>query len=445
MQPIAPICIRILAVLPVFAASMLAQEPAGTQEASRSQPVPVYRVTVVEHGLDAISYQYGAPATKIDFRGTVLLSDGKGEAKVQSRRGGTEVDAKFENMPAPTRFGHEYLTYVLWAISPEGAARNMGEIVPDTSNRAQLRVTTDLQTFGMIVTAEPYSNVQQPSDVVVLENHVRADTAGQVRQIQPKAELLPRGQYTFQVPSEAAPAPAGAKPPKKVSMDQYEAILQVYQAQNAINIARAAKAERYAPDSLAAAERALAEAQRLQGKKGKSSEVIQNAREAAQDADDARSISERRKQEDEHGAPSRPATQPEAAPPPIRNEANREVRESEFRASVREMLTNSFLTANTPDGTMFTVPDDAFNGSNLLPDVSQRFASLAPLLASRSDLRVNISAYTDNTGSELQSWERAQAVRNALVGSGVPGNRINIRGYGARDNRRVEVLISGLR
>src|SRR5579884_3497022 len=268
MQEIAPMCLRFLAVVPVFAASMFAQNPAGAQEASRSQPVPVYRVMVVEHGLDAVSYQYGAPATKIDFRGTVLLSDGKGEAKVQSRRGGTEVDAKFENMPAPTRFGREYLTYVLWAISPEGGSRNLGEIIPDTSNRAQLRVTTDLQTFGMIVTAEPYSNVQQPSDVVVLENHVRPDTAGQVRQIQPKAELMPRGQYTYQVPAEPAPA-AGAKPPKKVSMDQYEAILQVYQAQNAISIARAANAERYAPDSLAAAERALAEAQRLQSQKAK--------------------------------------------------------------------------------------------------------------------------------------------------------------------------------
>lgn len=437
-------CLRILAVFPVFAASMLAQNSAATQEASRSQPVPVYRVMVVEHGLDAVSYQYGAPATKIDFRGTVLLSDGKGEAKVQSRRGGTEVDAKFENMPAPTRFGREYLTYVLWAISPEGGSRNLGEIIPDTSNRAQLRATTDLQTFGMIVTAEPYSNVQQPSDVVVLENHVRPDTVGQVRQIQPKAELMPRGQYTYQVPAEPAPA-AGAKPPKKVSMDQYEAILQVYQAQNAISIARAANAERYAPDSLAAAERALAEAQRLQSQKAKSSQVIQNAREAAQDADDARSISERRKQEEGHGAGTQPQAAPPAAPPQTRDEANRETRESDFRARVREMLTSSFLTQNTPNGTMFTLPNDAFNGSTLLPEVSQKFASLASLLTSRPDLRVDVSAYTDKTGSELESWERAQAVRNALVGSGVPENRINIRGYGAKENRRVEVLISDLR
>jgi outer membrane protein OmpA-like peptidoglycan-associated protein len=398
---------------------------------------------VVEHGLDAVSYQYGAPATKIDFRGTVLLSDGKGEAKVQSRRGGTEVEAKFENIPAPTRFGREYLTYVLWAISPEGGTRNLGEIIPDTSNRSQLRVTTDLQTFGMIVTAEPYSNVQQPSDVVVLENHVRTDTAGQVRQIQPKAELMPRGQYTFQVPSE--PPPNGAKPPKKVSMDQYEAILQVYQAQNAIAIARAADAERYAPDSLAAAERALGEAQRLQAKKAKSNQIIQNAREAAQDADDARSISERRKQDEEHGAPpSRPAAQPQAAPP-TRDEANRETREFEFRSHMREMLANSFLSQNTPDGTMITIPDDAFNGNSLLPNVSQKFGSVASLLATRPSLHVNISAYTDSTGSELESWERAQAVRNALVGSGVAENRINIRGYGAKDNRRVEVLISDLR
>src|SRR6185503_6469782 len=121
---ILPISVCTISALVAFAACAAGQEAARTQDGSPARAVPVYRVMVVEHGLDAVNYQYGAEPTKIDFRGTVLLTSAKGEATVQSRRGRTEIGAKFENVPAPTRFGTEYLTYVLWALSPEGAARN---------------------------------------------------------------------------------------------------------------------------------------------------------------------------------------------------------------------------------------------------------------------------------------------------------------------------------
>jgi hypothetical protein len=266
--------------------------PTNRESASRS--VPVYSVTVVEHALDAVNYQYDSAPTKVDFRGTVLLPDSKGEATVQSRRGRTEIDAKFQNLLPPTRFGQRYLTYVLWAVSPEGTSRNLGEVLPDASDRAKLRVTTDLPAFAMIVTAEPYATVRQPSDVVALENHVRPDTVGQIRPIQPKAELMPRGQYTLQV----QPQSQAAQNAPKVSMSRYEATVEVYQAQNAVAIAQAADAEHYAPDALAAAQRQLAEAQRLLATKANSKLVVQNAREAAQNAEDARTISERRKQQE---------------------------------------------------------------------------------------------------------------------------------------------------
>jgi hypothetical protein len=127
---------------------------------------------VVDRSTEAINYQYRQGPTKIDFRGTVLLPHGKGEATVESKRGRTEIEAKFENLTTPSAYGREYLTYTLWAITPEGAARNLGEIVPGGSNKADLHVTTDLQAFGLIVTAEPYSAARSPSDVVVLENEV---------------------------------------------------------------------------------------------------------------------------------------------------------------------------------------------------------------------------------------------------------------------------------
>lgn len=267
---------------------------AGQEDARKNEIAPIYNVTVVEHGLDAVNYQYrSSEPAKVDFRGTVLLPNGKGQATVESRQGSTRIDSKFENLKSPERFGREYLTYVLWAISPEGASRNLGELVSDTSNHAALRTSTDLQAFGLLVTAEPYSTVRSPSGVVVMENQIRPDTPGKIEPIQAKHELMPGSHYTMQVNDAAQP---DAKT-QKVSMDRYVAILELYQAQNAIGIARSAKADTYAADTLARAQKALDEAQRLESSKANTKLVIQSAREAAQTADDARVIAERRAQD----------------------------------------------------------------------------------------------------------------------------------------------------
>ena len=262
------------------------------QEPPAKDVVPIYSVTVVERGVDAVIYQYRSAPTKIDFRGTVLLSTAKGQAIVESRQGRAEIDAKFENLTAPSRFGPGYLTYVLWAISPEGAAHNLGEIIPDASDRAKLRATTSLQAFGLIVTAEPYASVRQPSSVVTLENKIRPDTAGKIEPVKAKEGLLTRPPYTLQIDENSRAAAAGAP---KVSMSQYEALLELYQAQNAVSIARAAEAERLAPEAFSNAVKALNEAQRLQQTKANAKLVVQAAREATQTAEDARSIAESRK------------------------------------------------------------------------------------------------------------------------------------------------------
>jgi len=276
------------------------------QEGTASQGnAPIYRVTVVERGVEAINYQYRSAPTRIDSRGTVLLPDARGEATVQSGPGRTEIDAKFENLLPPSRFGREYLTYVLWAISPEGAAHNLGEVIADASNRSRIRVTTELQSFGLIVTAEPYAAVGQPGSVVALENKIRPDTVGKIETVQAKADLLSRHPYTWQVGEDQGPAAASLS---KVSMSQYEAVLELYQAQNAVAIARNAEADRYAPDAMAKAQQALAEAQRLQAKKSNSKLVVQAAREAAQTAEDARVLAERRKQASQE-RPGTPAAQ----------------------------------------------------------------------------------------------------------------------------------------
>lgn len=183
-------------------ASLFAALPVSGQEPAKTGPAPIFHVTVVESTITAINYQYRQGPTAIDFRGTVLMPEAKGQAIVESKRGRTEIDANFERLLPPQRFGREYLTYTLWAVTPEGGVRNLAEIVPGSSDKASLHVSTDLQAFGLIITAEPYSATRTPSNVVVLENRVRPDTLGKIEQVQAKYELMPRGEYTWQEPAQ---------------------------------------------------------------------------------------------------------------------------------------------------------------------------------------------------------------------------------------------------
>lgn len=438
--------ISTLAWIAFCASFSFGQESPATQDHStRNAPVPVYRVTVVAHGIDAVNYQYRSLPTKVDFQGTVLLPNAKGEATVQSRRGHTEIDAKFENLIAPTRFGREYLTYVLWAISPEGAPHNLGEILPNASDRAKLRVTTDLQAFAMIVTAEPYSTIQQPSQVVTLENKVRPDTVGKIQPIEPKPELMRRGNYTWQVGEQLQPVPNAPK----VSMDRYEALVELYQAQSAVAVAQAAGADVSAPGALAAARRALNEAQRLEGTKADPKLVVQNARLAAQTAEDARVIADRRKQDDQVAKAETEGRQARVDAQTARSSsssgANRDVSETNWRTQLIDRLNGSLAAQETPRGLVITVPDAAFDGVNLLTGFSQRFAPISTAMASRPALHADIQSFTDRDGTEFQSMERARAVLNALVTQGAAASQVSVQTLGARSPFRVEIVISGER
>src|ERR1043165_9432996 len=152
--------------------------PQATTQVESLNPTPTFRVTVISRTARAVNYQHRSGATKVDFAGTDLMPAATGQAKVESKKGYTEIEVEFGNLQKPTSFGNEYLTYVLWAISPEGRAVNLGEILVGDNHRSKVDVTTDLQAFALIVSAEPYYAVRQPSNVVVLENVVRDDTKG---------------------------------------------------------------------------------------------------------------------------------------------------------------------------------------------------------------------------------------------------------------------------
>lgn len=246
---------------------------------------PVFRVEVVEKITIAINYRHRSGPTRIDFRGTVLMPRAAGEAQVESKRGYIEIDAEFKNMSSPMTFGAEYLTFVLWAITPEGRASNLGEVVV-RNGRSRLKVTTELQAFGLVVTAEPYFAVRHPSDLVVLENEVRKDTKGIVDVIDAKYELLRRGQYQ------------PLANPLMLTLDP-KVPVELYQARNAVQIARASGADRYAKETFLKAERSLRQAEAYQARNAGSRPVAMLAREAVQTAEDAREIAVRRQEQEQ--------------------------------------------------------------------------------------------------------------------------------------------------
>jgi outer membrane protein OmpA-like peptidoglycan-associated protein len=247
--------------------------------ADSGNPTPTFRTNVVSRTTRAVQYGHRSGATKIDFQGTDLMPGARGEAKVNSKRGAIEVEVEFQGMEKPTTFGNEYLTYVLWAISPEGRPVNIGEVLLGGNHRSKLDVTTDLQAFALIVTAEPYYAVRRPSNVVVLENAIRSDTVGATEAVDAKYELIDRGGY---IPTgyKFDPVVLNAKLP-----------LEFFEARNALRIAQSAGAERYAATSYEKAVRQMNEADALAtGKHENKKSLISLSREAVQTAEDAREI-----------------------------------------------------------------------------------------------------------------------------------------------------------
>ncbi len=240
---------------------------------------PVYRISLVERTTEAVNYNHRGGATKIDFEGTPLLAGAGGEARVQSKQGNIAIEAEFRGLRPATTYGPEYLTYVMWAVTPEGRTTNLGEVLLNGTN-SKLNVTTELQAFGLIVTAEPYFAVTQPSDVVVIENVIRPDTRGTIEQVDAKFELMKKGQYTLNVnPAEIRPVRLDKKTP-----------LELYEARNAVQIARWTGAKEYAGETFQKAVDNLKQAETDLTRNAGRKPIATAAREAVQMAEDARII-----------------------------------------------------------------------------------------------------------------------------------------------------------
>src|SRR6266478_1460978 len=456
---------------------------------------PVFRVTVYARTTKAVNYRHRGGSTTVDFRGTDLMPEVGGHAKVDGKVGRLAISAELTHLQPPGKFGGQYITYVLWAVTPEGRAANLGEIVPNSDGKSKIDVTTDLQAFGLIVTAEPYFAVVYPSNIVVAENIVRPETKGFEEPIDARFDVLEGGQYIIDVPSGQLPSSqAGPSVP-----------LDLLEARNAVAIAQAAGAKQYAPESLAKAEDMLARAEDYLVRKQGRTPIGTAARGAAQTAEDARVLTLRQKEKEhlaadqrrmqeerekaeadaraaqaqsEEDARRRALAESEANAASAQSEedtrrraqaeADREAadkaraeaeqqkaqtaaeeserqrqeavrQKEEMRARLLAQLNQVLQTRDSPRGLIVNMPDVLFDTGqySLKPAARERLARISGIVLAYPDLKLEIEGHTDSIGGDQYnqrlSEKRAASVRDYLVNSGVSMSNVVARGMGKTD------------
>ena len=458
------------------------QQQNQVPQAEMRDGVPVYKVQVVGRDIPAVNYFHRSGSTKIGFQGTSLLAEAKGSAVVESRRGRLVIDAKFEGLRPANGFGVEYLTYVLWAVTPEGRPTNLGEILPDGS-KSEITVTTSLQSFGLIVTAEPYYSVTMPSDVVVMQNFVLNDkTQGIIEQVNAHYSLLPRGAYTQTAGQHTVLNP----------ITRNEAWpLELYEAINAVQIAEASGANKYAPDTLATAKQNLQNAQDLEDHKSRQKELVTYARAAVQTAEDARIMTIRKKRAEDEANTKQQAQDAQLAAAQAQAAADQQAAEraradaraaeaeaqearahqqtqqandqtEQIRERLKAQLNQVLATRESARGLIVNMSDVLFdfNKYTLKPEAREKLAKVSGILLAYPGLTLQVEGYTDNIGTDdynqKLSEQRADTVRDYLVSQGVGQPNVTATGYGKNDpiadnstndgraqNRRVQMVVSG--
>jgi outer membrane protein OmpA-like peptidoglycan-associated protein len=304
----------------VLLAAFVAAGAGAAQKSISSQDNGTYRVTMVPRTILTINYQ-NRTKTDIGFQGSPLMPLAKGSATVDEKNGRISIDAKFENLQPAMKFGPEYLTYVLWAITPEGKANNLGEILL-SGNKSRLQVTTTLQTFGLIVTAEPDYAMAEPSDAVVLENVVVEGTTGTLQQANVSYSLFKRGMYSYDVAAATQRYPKSKVP------------LELDEARNAVAIAANAGAQQYAPDVLAKAQLSLSNAEATRNDKRV---VVQDSRDAVQNAAEALEMTIQRREEEQQAQERAAAAQRTAEAQAQAQQATAQQQQAELQRQQAEM------------------------------------------------------------------------------------------------------------
>ena len=267
-----------LAAIFVFAWLAVAQSQPGTaQETPASE--------VVTKSTTAIGYVVGGGSTGVKFKGTELMPGATGEAKVEAKKGYTEIEVEFKGLAKPGKFGTEFLTYVLWAVSPDGRTSNLGEILIDNNGNGKINVSTQMSVFSMLVTAEPYFAVRIPSELLVLENEAGKNIKGKIFVVN-DYKLMRRAQYQKRAN------------PLALTLDLKKIPLEMYEARNAVEIAKSNGAEKYAPEILTKATSSLQMAENSLSRKADKKQIISTARQTIQFSEDARALAVQRQNEE---------------------------------------------------------------------------------------------------------------------------------------------------
>jgi len=461
------------------------QQSVAIQENSQT---PVFRVNVYARSARAVNYRNRGGSTTVDIKGTDLMPAITGKAKIDGKAGRLAIDVEINHMDPPmTKFGGQYLTYVLWAVTPEGRAVNLGEVLPGGNGKDKISVTTDLQAFGLIVTAEPYFSVTHPSDVVVAENVILQDTKGFQESIDAKFDVMEGKEYTIDVPVDQLPS----------SQAQPNVPLDLLEARNAVAIAKAAGAEQYANSSIMKAEDMLQRAEDYYQRKQGRTPIGTAARGATQMAEDARVLTLRKKEQEREEAAREAAAAAQAkaeadaeaarqhaqeaqaqsdedarrraaaeaaqaqaeqqqaaalaaqqqaqaqaaAAEAAAEDAERQKQEAirqkeEMRARLLAQLNQVLQTRDTARGLIVSMPDVLFdfNKYTLKPEARERLAKISGIVLAYPDLKLDIEGFTDAIGSDEYNQElsekRAESVRGYLVSSGVKPDSVSATGLG---------------
>jgi len=454
---------------------------------------------VVRKSIKAVGYEVGGGATKVIFLGTSAAPQASGEAKVEAKTGGTSIDLKVTAMPQPTTLGAEFLTYVLWTVTPDGTTNNIAEIPIDKQGNGKLSTRAQSQTFAMIVTAEPYFAVQLPSELVVLENDTKKNTKGKIYPDN-DYQLMKRSQY------------AKMGNPLALTPDLKKVPLDIYEARNAVEIAKSQKAQQYAPEIFSKAEGSLQLAENSLASKADKSQIITNARQTIQFAEDARALSAERQeaeriQNEKSAAASAAAAKAKAeADAAAATEAKRQAEltaqqkaaaqmaaqqaaakaaaeqaalqakeqaakdeaaraqaaTAALRAQLLQQLNEVLQTTDTPRGLVVNMADVLFETGKyaLSQDAQLKLAKLSGIIQAHPGLNLAIEGHTDTTGSAdfnmKLSQQRADTVREFLISQGLSPDTITAKGMGEdnpvadnstaagrKQNRRVEIIVSG--
>jgi outer membrane protein OmpA-like peptidoglycan-associated protein len=478
--------------------------PAHTAAAQSEQKVTASHL--VSKSVTAIGFPVGRGSIKVDLKGTELMTQANGEAKVEAKQGKTNIEITIKSLEQPSKLGAELLTYVVWIVTPEGRTGNLGELLVNKNGEAKLSATTPAQTFSMIVTAEPYFAVRLPSEIVIVESETRKNTKGKLFPVN-EYKLMKRNQY------EKLGNPLAMTP------DLERVPLELYEARNAVDIAKSRGAEADAPEIFSKAKGSLESAENALARKADKKEIISTSRQTAQFAEDARALAAQRQEErriasERDAAAAQAKAEAEAKAAADAAEAKRKAdleakRQAELaaakqaqlkaeadaaaikakaeadalklkeeaakaeaeraqkaaadlRAQLLEQFNRILETRDTPRGLVVNMGDVLFDFGkyDLRTEAREKLAKLSGIILGHPGLNLAVEGHTDNVGSDevnqKLSEQRAESVRGYLVKQGLADNTVTSRGFGKttpvadnssaagrQQNRRVEIVVSG--